>query len=139
MGAAVPVKLQVASMRVKWDETQQNVAPKLPAQGSTEHVAQTISTLVTVAFVKTSLMTRPAHWACPLGWLQKTTADCIWSGIARHVPFWPGVGDDDPGTLPRFPDLAWLWLVLVSDDASSNRRLVAHATKMAKAQRQQTL
>eukprot|EP00959_Pyramimonas_sp_CCMP1952_P202117 4226343-Pyramimonas_sp.AAC.1 len=107
-----------ASMRIKWDETQQEIQTSEPISGT--NVQTCASMMVMQAWCKTSSLDSAQVWVCPLMQLTRLTADCIYLGLQRGRVFF---GHE----LPTLPDTCrWLIVVLVADDAKSNGKIVAH-------------
>ena len=116
------------SMCIKWDETEQKVlAAVLP--GSKIRTPLTIHVATAGIYLKTSTMPRPVMWnTAPLR-IERTTADCLWKFLQRACPFGPW------GIIPQSSACVWLVFVLCCDEASSNKRMIAHFEVVALAKR----
>ena len=115
------------SLRVKWDETVQRLRAQDWETG--QDTQTTVSTLVVIAWFKTSEMVTAQFVSTPLVQLSRLTADCIYAGISRALPFWvEDVNRED--MMAR-----WLIFVLVADNASSNKRLEAFVRQICREKR----
>ena len=74
-----------------------------------------------------------------LTWLARTTSDCVWQGLSRSSPVWPALPGYRRLAPAIFAQVAWLILICVCDDASSNRKLVSVVVTALITQREQTL
>ena len=126
--AQQPLAHEVVSIRTKWDETQQRTRnPVDPDAQDGLRTSLTTSVLTTTSWFKTSSMTSAVPWSAPLCKLSRTTAECIWTGLGAvsACPF--GAWRSDVRIAPAGSVARWVIFGFVCDDASSNRRLIAHA------------
>ena len=115
-------------MCIKWDEIEQKVrAAVLP--GSKIHTPLTIHVATTGIWIKTSLLQNPVMWnAAPMR-IERTTADCLWKCLEKACPFGPWC------RMPASSACVWIAFVLCCDEASSNKRMIAHFEVVALAKR----
>ena len=85
------------------------------------------------AFVKTELMDRALEWPSDLQIVDRTTAECLWHNFGLSAPFGPW--RNDAMRAPPQSLAVWILYLLVADDASSNRRVSAHAESLAVTER----
>ena len=117
-----------SSLRIKWDETQQEVLSNDPATGQITPL--TASVLVVQAWFGNSTMA-PQPIVCPPCRLMRLTSDCIHNGMCRQIPLLRG--------LPLGHMSTWMVIVMIADDASSNRRLVAYCRLVFGQQRKRVI
>ena len=110
-----PLSWFVGSLRVKWDETQQEVGIKAEGQ----RLGSKPSVMVISMFVKLAGMPWPLPWFVPSRRIARTTADCLWSSL-ESAPFGPFSKERFKPVDTQF--VKWLWLIMCADDASSNNR-----------------
>ena len=149
LSATRPLAMLVMSMQIKWDETQQQVhcfveqeapdgvrlrgkgdeAAAPPAQqardddlGEAASCQQVVSVMSSVAYLKTSNMPQPWPWVIFPRMLERTTAENIFKALVEVSPV-----DLTGRGLPPEAEVRWIWIVCVADQASSNKRLQAHA------------
>ena len=97
--------------------------------GSKIHTPLTIHVATTGIWIKTSLMQNPVMWnAAPMR-IERTTADCLWKCLEKACPFGPW------GIMPASSACVWIVFVLCCDEASSNKRMIAHFEVVALAKR----
>ena len=119
------------SARIKWDETQQDVTLVDPQTNSASQ--KVVSIMVISSSLKSNFLDMAQPIMCPLLHVTRLTADCLFLGLQRSRAFF---GE----ALPSLPVLAgWVIIVLNSDDASSNRRAIAHIAALAQGARQKVL
>ena len=124
--ANAPLALLTASLRIKWDETEQIVGVRpdqnpgaatsqvhLKANTQREHV------MTVTCWWKTVLMRSPMPWLGEVRRLQRTTAECLWKGLSSNMPW-------SLSHRPSASQIKWLWLVCCADSALSNLWLFAH-------------
>ena len=132
----------VGSLRVKWDETQQEVSLLMleaidePATTKTKRrqVSKASARSISMFVKLNGLPVLPWFVACRR--VARTTANCLWSGL-QHAPLGPFAATgfrEVPMQLVQ-----WLWLIFVADDASGNNRMIAHAEHTALSTRPKTL
>ena len=131
--ACAPLPLASASLRIKWDETEQHVGarpdegagvPACTASVRLKTTARQEHVLTVTCWWKTSAMLEPQPWIVPVRRLQRTTAECIWQGLEAGMPF-------KFDFLPKREQVLWLWLLFCGDKATSNVRLTAQVEMMA--------
>ncbi len=60
------------------------------------------SVMVAAAYVKTNETSEAINWSSPPAHLERTTAECLWPGLARATPYGPW------STLPSVSLTVWL-------------------------------
>lgn len=81
----LPAATLVASLRVKWDETQQEISASVQddafsgaAAPNAKRTNQVVHVFTCNVWFKTSRREQPIMWSAPPRMLQRTTAECIW-------------------------------------------------------------
>ena len=137
--AALPVQdgVTVASIRFKWDETQQNIAMApdfVFATGAEEEMGlikkapRTVHVMTLGVWLRLGGSVQP--WASLMVHLERTTAECLWLALQSAFAW----KDLPPEAAARF-----LWLVFCGDEASSNKRLYAQVVQHTQGLRPGTL
>ena len=88
--------------------------------------------MVTVGAFKTSELDTPQPMAFPCLALRRLTADCIFKGLQLQKVFFNNI-------LPTLPTARWIIIVLIADDASSNRRVMAWIMQLCSKARRRVL
>ena len=131
----VPAAMPVVSFKLHWDETEQVVAQRFAGDASMPNSTRRQHVFVARAFFKTSVMDMPAFWASPPIMLQRTTSECLWRAFDAATPFGPW----SQHGLPNLDLIAWIVLVLIADEASSNKKLFKLACKVSRGMRPKVL
>ena len=74
-------------------------------------------------------MERPSMWNTAPQRIERTTTNCLWKFLQRACPFGPW------GIIPESSACVWIVFVLCCDEASSNKRMIAHFEVVALAKR----
>ena len=113
-----------ASLRIKWDETEQIIHYLLgclesEANDGEQECSKVLlrkHVMALIFWVKTTDMPVPMPWLVSALLLERTTAEALYTGIKMRAPW-------GPWSLPTTEEAFWLWLILHGDLASSNLRL----------------
>ena len=126
------------AFRVKFDETAQVMwAAESVKEDQEDEEAMATRTIATVicmairAFVCSTALPRGGyHWACPLQFLRRGKAECMWEGLQRALGcFRPFAASEAQYSFPSGSQVRWCWYVFNTDSAKACKRLLAHAEK----------
>ena len=141
-----PEEEQIMSLRIKWDETEQNMMmasplanesmnesmPTLRSSARRVHV-MTTGIWVQIGRAHTHEVSPPQPWAMNPLILENTKAECLWRGLSLSAPFGPW------REFPNAEQVRWFWLILCGDGATSNMRLYTKCIAESRSMRSRVL
>ena len=115
-----------ASMRFKWDETQQVVQVGaevfVPEDGRAQVSCLTPTTMHVMTFgifIKHTALDMPYRYYVPARLLLRTTAECIWAAFCQACDIGPWL------QVPNAQFACFVWFIFCADEAPANKRFLA--------------